>query len=97
MAKDTQCTVEEKRITGAPELVVEILSRSTAKYDRQQKYKAYEKNGVHEYWIVDPVHETIEIWTLKEKKFERLGVFDKEDTFESTLLKTDITVKKIFV
>lgn len=96
MTHDTQCELTELRVIGAPELVVEILSPSTARYDRQQKYKAYEKNGVQEYWIVDPVHETIEVWTLKKKKFVRQGAFGKDDTFKSTILNKEIDLKPIF-
>jgi len=94
---DSQCTVGEKRLTGAPELVVEVLSPSTAKYDRQQKYQAYEKHGVHEYWIVDPVHQTIEVWTLNQQgKFERQGAFADDNTFKSATLNEDVDVKAIF-
>lgn len=94
---DSQCTVGEKRLTGAPELVVEVLSPSTAKYDRQQKYQAYEKHGVHEYWIVDPVHQTIEVWTLNQAgKFERQGAFADDNTFKSATLNENVDVKVIF-
>ena len=55
---------DEKRIVGAPNLVVEVLSPSTAKFDRQEKYQAYEQHGVNEYWIVDPVYEVVEVWNL---------------------------------
>ena len=54
------------------------------------------KNGVQEYWIVDPAHETIEIWTQGENGFERQGVFDKDDSFDSTVLDESIAVKEIF-
>ena len=43
-----------KMIKGAPDLIVEILSASTAYYDLREKFKIYEQNGVNEYWIVDP-------------------------------------------
>lgn len=86
LTPDSQCVIEEKRLRGAPELVVEVLSPSTAKYDRQEKYIAYEKHGVHEYWIVDPAHDTLEIWVNKDGTFERRGVYSKEDSFQSIVL-----------
>ena len=88
---------DEKRIIGAPNLVVEVLSPGTAKIDRQQKYQAYEQHGVGEYWIVDPVHETIEVWTHGEDNlFKRQGVYATEDTFTSSTLAEKVTVKTIF-
>ena len=88
---------DEKRIVGPPNLVVEILSPSTASYDRSEKYRAYEQHGVGEYWIVDPLHETIEVWTLEESgKFARQGAYGKTGTFESVTLDTTVTLKAIF-
>ncbi|MGB7339429.1 MAG: Uma2 family endonuclease [Phototrophicaceae bacterium] len=97
LSVDTQCTVEEKRLVGAPELVVEVLSPSTAKYDRQQKYQAYEKHGVHDYCIIDPIHEIVEVWSLNaQKKFERQGAFAVGDTFQSAVLGASVDVTAIF-
>ena len=88
---------DEKRIIGAPNLVVEVLSPSTAKVDRQEKYQAYEKHGVNEYWIVDPVYEVIEVWHLQDTgRYNRHGAFGKADTFTSSLLGEEISVKAIF-
>ncbi|MBK8027598.1 MAG: Uma2 family endonuclease [Chloroflexi bacterium] len=86
LAPDTRCVVEEKRIVGAPELVVEVLSPSTAKIDRMQKFRAYERHGVREYWIADPANETLEVWLLRDGKFELLGIFAAGDTFDSAVL-----------
>src|ERR1035438_10503813 len=49
------------RIHSAPDLVIEILSPSTANYDYKRKKEIYCQSGVREYWIVDPDAETIEI------------------------------------
>ena len=88
---------DEKRIIGAPNLIVEVLSPSTAKFDRQEKYQAYEKHGVNEYWIVDPVYEVLEVWNLgKDRRFIRQGAFANEDSFESAVLGETISAKTIF-
>jgi Uma2 family endonuclease len=85
------------RIRGAPDLVVEVLSPSTAKYDRGGKYEAYEKHAVREYWIIDPLHQTIEIWISgKGRKFDRKGSFSVEDSFDSEVLKQKVSAKEIF-
>lgn len=56
-------------IYGAPDLVVEVLSRSTAKRDRNEKKNIYEKYGVKEYWLVNYADKTIEVYLLRDEKF----------------------------
>lgn len=68
----------EDKVNGAPDLVVEILAPSTAYYDLKKKYKAYEKYGVKEYWIVDPEDQSMEIFTLEDGKF-RLAVREEKN------------------
>lgn len=88
---------DEKRIVGAPNLVVEVLSPSTARFDRQEKYQAYEQHGVNEYWIVDPVYEVVEVWNLGQNGiYVRQGAYAVDDTFDSTMLGESIHVKVIF-
>ncbi len=93
---DTTCGSDEKGLVGPPDLVVEILSPSTAKHDREQKYNAYEANGVGEYWIVDPVHETVEVYVQGQAGFARQGAYAKADTFASITLGEDVAVKAFF-
>jgi Uma2 family endonuclease len=47
-----------------PDLTVEIQSRSTASRDRGEKKAIYERNGVREYWLVDPVARTLVVFGL---------------------------------
>ena len=56
-------------VTGAPDLVVEVLSRSTEKYDITIKKQVYELIGVKEYWIVDYRNKSIEVYILKDGKY----------------------------
>ena len=53
-------------VYGAPDLVVEVLSPSTAKRDKGYKKDVYEKCGVREYWLVEPVGKSIEVYLLKD-------------------------------
>lgn len=56
-------------VHGAPDLVWEILSPSTAKRDRWYKKNVYASCGVPEYWIVDPASQTIEIYLLQDGQY----------------------------
>ena len=59
-----------KNVHGVPDLVVEILSPSTAKKDFSVKKDAYERNGVKEYWIVNHVDKTVQVYHLIDGKYE---------------------------
>ncbi|MCX6216002.1 Uma2 family endonuclease [Spirosoma sp.] len=48
----------------APDLVVEVLSKSTQKNDREIKFEDYATHQVAEYWLVDPTRQTVEVFTL---------------------------------
>jgi Uma2 family endonuclease len=52
----------EEGIRGVPDLVVEILSPSTADRDRTIKKKLYQRHGVAQYWVVDPDAQSVEVW-----------------------------------
>ena len=52
----------EQEITGAPDLVIEALSPSTARVDRGKKRALYRDQGVREYWIVDATANQVEVW-----------------------------------
>ncbi len=73
----TVITVENKKIlnwkgaiNGVPDMVVEVLSRSTKKNDLTIKKDIYESNGVKEYWIVDPWAKSVTVYILRDGKFE---------------------------
>jgi Uma2 family endonuclease len=58
--------ISKKAMEGPPDLCVEILSPSSRKTDRADKFEQYRAGGVAHYWIVDPEHQTIEAYTLQE-------------------------------
>ncbi len=62
-------------VYGAPDLVVEVLSPSTAAKDRGRKRAVYERCGVKEYWLVSPEAKSIEQYLLQEGRFELAGVY----------------------
>lgn len=96
-AGNTQCIpFEDKHLRGAPDLVVEVLSPGNFYYDRVTKFKLYERFGVREYWMVDPAERLVEVWFLKESRFERLGIFAADETFVSPVLHQPVECKAIF-
>lgn len=70
----------------APDLVVEVLSKKTAKTDRTIKYTDYEAHGVLEYWIVDAVKKRVEQYILINGQY-RLRFADSTGTIRSEALK----------
>ncbi len=56
----TRLEIVERRIEGAPDLLVEVLSPGTSRRDRNEKLKLYAESGVREYWIVDSIERQIE-------------------------------------
>ena len=73
-------------IQGAPALVVEALSPSTAQRDRTLKRERYAKFGVREYWIADIVGGTVEVNVSEGETFSVAGVYGEGDALESPLL-----------
>ena len=84
------------RIIGAPDLVVEILSPSTAGYDRREKQDAYARAGVGEYWIVDPGAQTVELLTLAPGGYRAPGVFRGQARLPSSVVTLPVPVERFF-
>jgi Uma2 family endonuclease len=57
--------LQERNISGPPDLVGEVLSPSTRRKDRVLKRRLYERAGVREYWIMDPVQNVIRVHRLE--------------------------------
>ncbi|GIO24195.1 Uma2 family endonuclease [Oceanobacillus sp. J11TS1] len=90
--------LDDKGCAGLPDLIVEILSPSSAKMDKMMKRNLYEKALVKEYWIVDPQNELIEVYSLDNHDLYRKPLFySGEDTLESICFKgLKLGVDKIF-
>ena len=81
--------VTHRGIEGAPDLIVEILSPSTALNDKRSKRKTYARFGVKEYLITDPVYRTVEQYLLNQdsQSYELQNVYGQEDeTITSTTI-----------
>lgn len=75
----------DRAIYGVPDMVVEILSKSTKKNDLTIKKDTYEANGVKEYWIVDPFYNTVDVYLLRDGKYYLDGeyILYNEDEWET--------------
>ena len=73
-------------VRGAPDLVIEILSPTTAARDRGVKLRTYARFGVKEYWIVDPEARAVEVYLLAQEGYELVRTFQQTDTLTSVLL-----------
>ena len=58
--------LDSKGCNGAPDLIVEIVSKSSVKKDLHEKFDLYQEAGVQEYWVVQPGDRTINVFTLNE-------------------------------
>ncbi len=68
--------LDDRGCIGAPDLIVEILSPSTAKKDMNDKFDLYQEVGVKEYWIVSPNDENINVFLLDKKgKYQLIGMY----------------------
>jgi Uma2 family endonuclease len=76
----------DKRVIGAPDLVVEVASPSTAIYDRREKLDAYIQAGVAEYWIVEPATHSVEVLTIEANAFSSRGIFEGKTTLTSKVI-----------
>ena len=87
-------------IYGVPDMVVEVLSRSTKKRDVTVKKDTYEANGVREYWIVDPWAKSVAVYLLRDGKYffdDEYILFDADEfekltDAEKAEVKTEVPV-----
>jgi Uma2 family endonuclease len=87
----------ETRIIGAPDLVVEIASPSTARHDLSKKLGAYARAGVPEYWVVTPGSKTVEVLVLKDGLYSSLGLFRGQAVLTSYIVpKMSVRVERFF-
>lgn len=97
IAKNRLSIVGEINVQGVPDLVIEVLSPSTEKYDRKKKSRLYHKSGVKEYWIVNPGLQLVEIFVAVDNDWSLAGVYDEEDVLVSPALPgLQIILKKLF-
>ena len=88
VSKERANIIEENGIHGAPDLVIEILSVTSGYHDTKIKKRVYEKYGVKEYWIVDPLDGEVTGFENVNGKFVEL--FNGSSQFTIKLLNLQI-------
>jgi Uma2 family endonuclease len=89
--------IDEQGCLGAPNLIVEILSKGNSKKELSIKFDLYEENGVQEYWIVNPAEKQILIYVLKDGKYVGSRPYILETEIQSpTFPELKFEVDKIF-
>ena len=86
VSNEREHIITDANIQGAPDLVVEILSPSSASRDWRDKLDLYARHSVAEYWLVDPISEIVWVFRLVDSSFVQVGMYGVGDTLTSPLL-----------
>jgi len=91
--------LDEQGCNGAPDWIIEILSKSTAKKDLNEKYDLYQHAGVKEYWIVHPHEQTVLVYLLINGQYQLQSnkPYSNDDKVSSTLFpELVVDLEKVF-
>ncbi|VAX07477.1 hypothetical protein MNBD_GAMMA26-751 [hydrothermal vent metagenome] len=89
--------ITEANIQGAPDLVVEVLSPSTALKDKREKKALYEKFAVKEYIIIDPMELYVERFVLKGERYGEPDIFGPREVLPlNSLTGIEIALWEVF-
>jgi Uma2 family endonuclease len=98
ISKEHRGIITAKNIQGSPDLLIEILSPSNTQYDEVTKRALYERTGVGEYWIVDPVRDTGRVFRRNAAgRYEIAASLSRNETLTSPLFPMlEIQLDEIF-
>ena len=97
VSKERLYIINDDNVRGAPDLVIEILSPSTASIDRNFKRALYARHGVKEFWLVDTDARNITVMFLREHGYEIVGIYGEGQTLTSpTLEGFTLNISEIF-
>jgi Uma2 family endonuclease len=85
IGNDRRGIVTERAIEGPPTLVIEILSATTRRTDRQTKAQLYAKHDVPHYWLIDPDQQSIEAYELSIDQYNLAVKAQNAEAFNPTL------------
>lgn len=81
--------LNDKRLSGPADLVVEVISPESVRRDRNRKFREYQEAGVKEYWVIDasPGVERADFWVLDQNGQYRAALLDDEGIYRSSAIK----------
>ena len=85
VSKNRLQIITAENVQGSPDLIVEILSPSTANTDRDRKFKIYQEAKVSHYWIIDPTAQTLEEYIWQSDGYYRCAFHVSNDEFHPSL------------
>lgn len=74
-----QAKLDDRGCKGNPDMIIEIVSPSTARRDKFEKFNLYEQAGIKEYWIIEPEEKILSVFTLQSnQRFGRPDLYTEE-------------------
>ncbi len=86
VSEERRAAIVKNHLEGPPDMVIEILSPSNARYDLSQKKEIYEKYGVKEYIIFDPIAKNADLYVLKDSRYYLHQKAQKNELLHSVIL-----------
>ena len=86
VSNENKNVITKKNIMGTPDLVVEVVSKGSVVRDYVEKKNDYEHFGVKEYWLIDPLNETIIVHSLEDNKYNIFSSVEEQGTAKSKIL-----------
>jgi Uma2 family endonuclease len=98
ISSDRLDIIADNNIIEAPDLVIEIISEGTETTDRTRKKTLYEKYGVKEYWIVDPIEKMVEQLIRGSRGFEmNASVEESQQLVSSVIEGFTLSLEEVFL
>jgi Uma2 family endonuclease len=86
LGEEWKGTITSQFMEGVPDLILEVLSPSTRRYDRGTKFDVYAEAGVREYWLADPLAHTVEVFVLRDGAYVLFGKFSRSERLRSEVI-----------
>jgi Uma2 family endonuclease len=86
IAREHRGQIRKNYLDGPADLAVEIISPDSRKRDRKEKFEEYERAGVAEYWVIDPIRRQADFFQLGEDRVYHLITIGEDGVFRSAIL-----------